>query len=68
MVLNKPSLELENVEEADEYPPFDKNKFYCLDGFPKEGNPCVTVIPSPVKEGVGVYMGIKPTVLVLNDE
>ena len=45
---------------------FNKNDYYCIDGFPKEGYPCVVVLPPPYRQGY-VYQGIKPAVIVLAD-
>ncbi|CDW71805.1 UNKNOWN [Stylonychia lemnae] len=45
---------------------YNKNDYYCIDGFPKEGNPCVVVLPPPYRQGY-VYQGIKPAVIVLDD-
>lgn len=45
---------------------FNKNDYYCIDGFPKEGFPCVVVLPPPYRHGY-VYQGIKPAVIVLDD-
>jgi hypothetical protein len=45
---------------------FNKNDYYCIDGFPKEGYPCVVVLPPPYRQGY-VYQGIKPAVIVLDD-
>jgi len=28
---------------------YNKNDYYCIDGFPKEGNPCVVVLPPPYR-------------------
>ena len=39
-----------------------KNDYYCIDGFPQEGFPCVVVLPPPYRQGY-VYQGIKPAVL-----
>ena len=44
---------------------FNKNDYYCIDGFPKEGYPCVVVLPPPYRQGY-VYQGIKPAVIVLS--
>ena len=43
---------------------FNKNDYYCIDGFPKEGYPCVVVLPPPYRQGY-VYQNIKPAVIVL---
>ena len=79
MVLSDPPIELSmlNTKERDgksdltekfEFWMFNKNDYYCIDGFPKEGYPCVVVLPPPYRQGY-VYQGIKPAVIVLsNDE
>ena len=41
---------------------YNKNDYYCIDGFPQEGFPCVVVLPPPYRQGY-VYQGIKPAVL-----
>lgn len=46
---------------------FNKHDYYCIDGFPKEGLPCVVVMPPPFRQGF-VYQGIKPAVIVLADD
>jgi len=45
---------------------FNKTDYYCIDGFPKEGFPCVVVLPPPYRRGY-VYQGIKPAVIVLDE-
>ena len=45
---------------------FNKSDHYCIDGFPKEGNPCVVVLPPPFRAGY-IYQSIKPAVIVLED-
>jgi hypothetical protein len=62
MVLNDPPISL-NVEkwenkasrqsqiEKFEFGMYNKNDFYCIDGFPKEGYPCVVVLPPPFRAG-----------------
>jgi len=51
-------------EEKFEYWMYNKSDYYCIDGFPKEGLPCVVVLPPPYRQGY-VYQGIKPAVIVL---
>lgn len=46
---------------------FTKNDYYCIDGFPKEGNPCAIVLPPPFRAGY-VYQGIKPAVIVFESK
>lgn len=60
MVLNDPPILL-NMEcwesrktkdiliEKFEFWMYNKNDYYCIDGFPKEGNPCVVVLPPPYR-------------------
>jgi hypothetical protein len=45
---------------------YNKNDYYCIDGFPQEGHPCVVVLPPPYRQGY-VYQGIKPAILPVND-
>jgi hypothetical protein len=58
--------EKEYLTEKFEFWMYNKNDYYCIDGFPKEGYPCVVVLPPPYRSGY-VYQGIKPAVIVLND-
>ena len=78
MVLNEPPIELsmlscsERTQKDDligkfEFWMYNKNDYYCIDGFPKEGHPCVVVLPPPYRQGF-VYQGIKPAVIVLSNE
>ena len=77
MVLNDPPIQLSMQSCADrvakaeltekyDFWMFNKNDYYCIDGFPKEGYPCVVVLPPPYRQGY-VYQGIKPAVIVLAD-
>ena len=77
MVLNDPPIELSMLSckeredktelvEKFEFWMFNKNDYYCIDGFPREGYPCVVVLPPPYRQGY-VYQGIKPAVIVLSD-
>lgn len=77
MVLNDPPIELSMLSceqrltkselvERYEFWMFNKNDYYCIDGFPREGYPCVVVLPPPYRQGY-VYQGIKPAVIVLSD-
>ncbi len=77
MVLNDPpiciSMDLwedreKKQELTDKYDfwMYNKNDYYCIDGFPKEGYPCVVVLPPPFRSGY-VYQGIKPAVIVLEE-
>lgn len=65
MVLNDPPIKF--IKVIKEYHLFSKSKFYCLDGFPKDNNPCLTILPAPKWDKIN-YMGIKPTVLVLEQD
>ena len=78
MVLNDPPIELSMMSckereakseliEKYEFWMFNKNDYYCIDGFPREGYPCVVVLPPPYRQGY-VYQGIKPAVIVLSDD
>ena len=78
MVLNEPPIELSmlsseersskcDLVEKFEFWMFNKNDYYCIDGFPREGYPCVVVLPPPYRQGY-VYQGIKPAVIVLSDD
>jgi len=75
MVLSDPPIEMSlsaSVEPKDllerfEFWMFNKHEYYCIDGFPKEGLPCVVVMPPPYRQGF-VYQGIKPAVIVLGGE
>ena len=60
MVLNDPPIELSMLcnEERDkktelvekyEFWMFNKNDYYCIDGFPREGYPCVVILPPPYR-------------------
>jgi hypothetical protein len=60
MVLSDPPIELSmlsvegrnaKVALTDKYEfwMFNKNDYYCIDGFPKEGYPCVVVLPPPFR-------------------
>jgi len=61
MVLSEPPIELqlqaritsEAVDDTElfEFWMYNKNDYYCIDGFPKEGMPCVVVIPPPYRQG-----------------
>ena len=61
MVLSEPPIEMQlqatcNTKEQDEFTKFEfwmynKNDYYCIDGFPKEGLPCVVVMPPPYRQG-----------------
>jgi hypothetical protein len=49
---------------------YNKSDYYCIDGFPQDGFPCVVVLPPPYRQGY-VYQGIKPAILpvdVASDE
>jgi hypothetical protein len=60
MVLSDPPIELsmvgcrersekQEITEKFEFWMFNKNDYYCIDGFPKEGYPCVVVLPPPYR-------------------
>ena len=75
MVLSDPPIEMQLQASVDqqhselekfEFWMYNKNDYYCIDGFPKEGLPCVVVMPPPFRQGY-VYQGIKPAVIVLTE-
>ena len=41
----------EEMIEKYEFWMYNKNDYYCIDGFPKEGFPCVVVLPPPYRSG-----------------
>ena len=60
MVLNDPPIELSMLTKVDrekkvdltdkfEFWMFNKNDYYCIAGFPREGYPCVVVLPPPYR-------------------
>jgi hypothetical protein len=59
MVLSDPPIEMQlqaTVQDSTEFERFEfwmfnKNDYYCIDGFPKEGLPCVVVMPPPYRQG-----------------
>jgi hypothetical protein len=61
MVLNDPPIQLSmecwerRKEKADtekfDFWMYNKNDYYCIDGFPQEGYPCVVVLPPPYRQG-----------------
>jgi len=53
-------------EERFDYWMYNKNDYYCIDGFPQDGDPCVVVLPPPFRQGF-VYQGIKPAVLPVDN-
>jgi hypothetical protein len=76
MFLNDPPIQVatqtivERNKQASKLDKFDfwmysKNDYYCIDGFPKEGNPCAIVLPPPYRQGY-IYQGIKPAVVVID--
>ena len=78
MTLNDPPIQLELVnweqrkQHTDilkkyEFWMFSKADYYCIDGFPTEGLPGVVVLPPPYRSGY-VYQGLKPAVIVLNED
>ena len=66
MLLNSPELTLP-FSARPHYQRYSKGRFYCVDGFPKEGAPCVVVLPPPHREAYA-YMGLRPAVLVLGKD
>jgi hypothetical protein len=56
----------ENLLEKYDFWMYNKNDYYCIDGFPQDGLPCVVVLPPPYRQGY-VYQGIKPAILPVND-
>ena len=54
MILNEPEIKIDLVSKDNlssirlQPQAYDKDKHLCLDGFPREGNPCVVVINSPM--------------------
>jgi len=44
-------VEKQSLIEQFEFWMYNKNDYYCIDGFPKEGNPCVVVLPPPYRAG-----------------
>ena len=62
MVLNDPPIQLSmepwesrklKASLIDKYDfwIYNKNDYYCIDGFPQEGNACVVVLPPPYRHG-----------------
>ena len=48
MILNDPELTL-LFDEEPKYLLFSQKRDYCIDGFPKQGKPCVVIIGSPLR-------------------
>lgn len=70
MLLSDPVLKvpIENFKNRKfVYKRFKKNDFICVDGFAKESSPCLVLLP-PVTRNNHPYNGIKPSVLILQDE
>jgi len=70
MLLNDPPLRvpIENFKNRKfVYKRFKKNDFICVDGFAKENSPCLVLLPAVVRNNYP-YNGIKPSVLILQDE
>lgn len=65
MILHDPELYLQFPSEP-EFGLFTSKKHYCLDGFPKQGLPCVKIIGPPLWKGIP-YMNIKSNVLIIED-
>ena len=62
MTLNDPPIKVlsqsikernmkESVLQKFDFWMYSKNDYYCIDGFPKEGNPCAIVLPPPYRAG-----------------
>lgn len=61
MVLSDPPIEMVNLPiskatdqsikdfEKYDYWMYNKAEYYCIDGFPKDGSPCVVVLPPPYR-------------------
>lgn len=49
------------------YQKYQKNKFTCVDGFAKDGSPCIQVLPSVMRNN-HPFVGIRPCVLILPEE
>ena len=73
MILDDPEIEVDLLSHSHldkakfETTIYDKDKHHCLDGFPKNGNPCVIILDWPMWDNVA-YMGIRPSVLVISDD
>ena len=67
MNLTEPMLDLSLLsydKRTYDYCSFDKKGNYCIDGFAKEGAPCIIILPSIIRNNYP-YNGIKQTVLIL---
>ena len=70
MLLNDPPLRvpIENFKNRKfVYKRFKKNDYICVDGFAKENSACLVLLPAVVRNNYP-YNGIKPSVLILQDE
>ena len=53
MVLSDPEITVDLMSQSElsqktlETKQFEKDKYLCLDGFPKAGNPCLVVMEAP---------------------
>ena len=77
MALNDPPIQLsmepwivrrskQQLHEKYDFWMYNKSDYYCIDGFPQDGFPCVVVLPPPFRSGY-VYQGIKPAILPVED-
>ena len=62
--LSDPPLTIAFEEDFD-FRIFRKSDFYCIDGFPKEGLPCVVVFPTPMRDKWIYQTGLLPAVITL---
>lgn len=78
MILNDPPITVklltskereqkDDVLQKFDFWQFKKADYYCIDGFPTEGMPGVVVLPPPYR-GNYIYQGLKPAVIVLNND
>lgn len=64
MQLSEPAISF-SFPAALEYSVYSKPQdFYCIDGFPKEAQDCVIVVPAPMRGG-HTYQSLKPAVLII---
>ena len=70
MLLSDPVLRvpIENFKNRKfTYKRFKKNDYICVDGFARENSPCLVLLP-PVTRNNHPYNGIKPSVLILQED
>ena len=70
MLLHDPPLRvpLDNFKNRKyEYRRFKKNEFICIDGFAKEKAPSLVILPAVCRNTYS-YNGIKPSVIILQDD